>query len=132
MGHISVHHSKEEWEGHASKDTWVHFFVIRHTIGIGNGLENKSELIGLEMRWRNDSMIFSLIDLRSINVPVLLNILYFLSNSLNLIERSPEETHEEFISVLELIEGLVKNFLFMNEPLEDYGGCEGASFNRVD
>lgn len=51
MQEISEHDTKEEWERNAGEHSWVYLFVISYTVSINNFLENRCELIRLEISW---------------------------------------------------------------------------------
>lgn len=98
MTHVSVHDSEEEGESHTAKNRRVHLFVIRDSISTSDSLEHISEFICLEIRGRNDSMVFSFINLRTVYVSISLYFIDLLFELLNLTKRSPEKTNEKFVS----------------------------------
>jgi len=74
MTHISIHDSEKEGESDASEHWRIDLFVVRDTICAGDCLEDIGKIVSLEVRWRDDSMVFSFIDLRTINVSIFLNV----------------------------------------------------------
>ena len=56
MQEISEHDTKEEWERNAGEHSWVYLFVISYTVSINNFLENRCELIRLEISWFGQSI----------------------------------------------------------------------------
>ena len=52
MSDISVHHSKEEREGHNEVNARISFFVGRDRVFVYDLLENSCEFIQFEVSWR--------------------------------------------------------------------------------
>lgn len=97
MGHISKHHSKQEWESNNRKDGRIHFSVIRITISIDDHLEGHRKVIISKMGWRLESMIYDLIHLRPHYISILLQLCNDIEDFSLIDEWDPAEPLEDHI-----------------------------------
>lgn len=53
MTNITEHDTEQERECHNCEQTWVDFFITRHTVGIDDQLEDRLEFVQLEVSRRH-------------------------------------------------------------------------------
>ena len=63
MANIAEHNTEQEREGNDGKHCWINFFVHRNTIGIYDFLEDIGEIVGFNVRWWLDGVIFESVNL---------------------------------------------------------------------
>ena len=57
MSHVAKHHAKKEWEGGDCEHSWIGLQVLGHAIRIHYLLVNCSELVCLDVGWRQYRVI---------------------------------------------------------------------------
>lgn len=65
-------------------------------------------------------MVFSLVDLRAIDVSISLNLIYLLFKLLNTCKRGPKQTNDQLIPKLQFVQSCIEDLLFENEPFLYY------------
>jgi hypothetical protein len=104
--YITKHNTEFEGEGNDGEQGGVDFFVLGNTISIDNFLEGVSKLISFNERRPDKGIFVKLIDLSDIealNVSSLSDLQYAVEELFLEFSWAPEETHENFISVLKFV-----------------------------
>jgi hypothetical protein len=103
MHDIAEHDSEEEGESHASEDCWVDLTIVRNAISVDDLLERPCEFVRLDEGWSHQLLVFYVlnqVDLRAVDVSLSDDVLHLLVKVELELFGTPEETHEDFISVL--------------------------------
>ena len=72
MANITKHDTEKEGEGHHCENSRIDFLIVGYTIGINDLLEDPSNIISAEQRRWLDAMIMNNLELRNLDISVLL------------------------------------------------------------
>jgi hypothetical protein len=113
---ITKHNTKQEGESDTSKDSRVHFFVGRNTIGVDNFLEGPCESIISEQARRFHMMVNNHCEGWNFNIYVLFLDFSHLIIDFRLVRSwNPTVSMEELIILLKLIKTCIESFLLVQE-----------------